>query len=251
VKHSEKVSTQYAQGVIQATKRWKEMHDVYYGKDRDVVNFPIQKMAEYMPKVRMGVLPDNWFQAFYNKTGVTGPYLFLWGGLTFLISKEIWIVDHQFVEIFPFVLVVLGILYRFGPKANAFFNKYQEEVNHNLYHKRINGLKKAAEDVLDNIAKTTSIKDAVRAVFQAKRENLEFQLQAAHRERFEQVHKAVKSRLEYHIERDSARRQFQHQHMLNWIMLNVMKSITPQQEKEALQQCIQDLKSLSAKVAHA
>ncbi len=41
--------------------------------ERDHVNFPRRKRPIYMPPVRLGFLPENWFKAFHDKTGVTGP----------------------------------------------------------------------------------------------------------------------------------------------------------------------------------
>jgi F-type H+-transporting ATPase subunit b len=49
------------------------------------------------------------------------------------------------------------------------------------------------------------------------------------------------------MEMDNVTRRFQHQHMVDWIVGNVRKSITPDLEKKSLDQCIQDLKSLAAR----
>jgi hypothetical protein len=57
------------------------------------------------PPVRLGIFPEEWFQAFYSKTGVTGPYMALVSVGTFLMSKEYFVVEHDF-----FVGVALAIV---------------------------------------------------------------------------------------------------------------------------------------------
>ena len=41
-------------------------------------------------------------------------------------------------------------------------------------------------------------------------------------------------------------RSFEQTHMVNWIVDNVKKGITPQQEKESIASCIRTLKTMSA-----
>ena len=52
--------------------RWDKANKTYFGPDRDFKNFPVLKMPEHPPPIRMGVFPSSWFDAFYEKTGVTG-----------------------------------------------------------------------------------------------------------------------------------------------------------------------------------
>jgi F-type H+-transporting ATPase subunit b len=235
--------------VQEKTKLWKEMHDVYYGKERDFDKFPVPKIPEYHPKVRMGCIPDSFFQAFYNKTGVTGPYLFLFGGLTYLLSKEIIIVDHEFDEVllfFGYVFVVTKLL---GPKIAAFLDKRIEAKNKALYRAPVLSLQEQADSMIKMVDEQIRNEEGITHLFQAKRDNVDLQLELAYRTRVDQVHKAVKARLDYQVEKEITRRHFQQQHMVNWIVNNVVKDIGAQQEKEILSQCIKDLQSIAKRQA--
>ena len=57
---------------------------------------------------------------------------------------------------------------------------------------------------------------------------MELQLEAEYRQRLENVHTSVKKRLDYQVALADAKRQFHAEHMSNWIVEQVNKSITPE-----------------------
>ncbi|CAL8088201.1 unnamed protein product [Calicophoron daubneyi] len=242
---AEDLANKYTKHVDEAVSRWAKSNEVYYGKERDMKNFPPVKYPLSHPKVRFGFIPDSWFQALYPKTGVTGPYLFMFGSLTFLLSKEIWVVDAHFVELMSFLIIVPWLIKKLSPYARKYVDAQVEELEQDRYYKPLKALTENLDRTVSTADEEIARETAVPLLVQAKEENLALQLEAAYRERLQQVHRAVTRRLDYHVERENARVRFQQQHMINWVVNHVVKGITPAQEKETLSQCIGELKRLA------
>lgn len=80
-------------------------------------------MRQEPGKVRHGFIPEEWFQAFYNKTGATGPYAFAFTLSTYLVSKEIYVLEHEFYTgISVLLLWTIGIK-KLGPKLAQYLDK--------------------------------------------------------------------------------------------------------------------------------
>jgi len=216
------------------------------GPERDLVNFPRRLRPMYSPKVHLGFIPDDWCKFFYPKTGVTGPYMFGIGLTTFLLSKEIYVLEHEYYTGISILIMIVYAAKKFGPSIGAFLDK-EVDAEAATYKKFYDDSMKQFTDGIKAEEKEQWRSEGQNILFDAKKENVQLQLEAAYRDRLMHAYTEVKKRLDYQVEIISAQKRLQQKHMVNWIVSNVVKSITPQQEKEALQKCIADLKGLAAK----
>lgn len=207
---------------------------------------PVPPLPEHPGKVRHGLIPEEFFQFLYPKTGVTGPYMFGTGLLVYLLSKEIYVINHETISMASFGLVTVYGIKKFGPKLAEFIDRINEEK-----------IAKA------QVVKDTAVKELANAVeaekkeqwrvegrhflFDAKRNNVAMLLETNYRERLLNVYNEVKKRLDYQVSLQHLLRHKEQEHMINWVEKNVVQSFTPQQQKESIAKCISDLKLLSKK----
>jgi len=230
-------------------ENWDKANKIYYGPERDTKNFPILIQPEEGPATRLGILPATWFEAFYPKTGVTGPYMFGVGLTTFLLSKELWIIEHGFTEFLGFWMAVAYLNKKIGPSLSKYLDGMNTEYRSKHWEEPVNAVKAQAEAVVKEGEHAIWQQDGQKHLFEAKRENVDIQLESIYRRRLSEVHTAVKKRLDYQLEVENTQRRFEQSHMVNWIVDSVVKGITPQQEKDSIAKCISDLKALSVKHA--
>lgn len=226
---------------------WKAANDIYFGKERDLVNFPHPVQPVTCPPTRLGFIPSSWFDAFYEKTGVTGPYVLGVGGIATLFSKELWLIDHGFSDFLAFWLAIWFINYKWGSKIGAYLDQEASAYREARWDKPYEALTTGAKE---NVVKLEALIEETKGqkdLFEVKRENVGLQLEAEYRGRLAEVHREVKKRLDYQVDREAKERSFEQTHMANWIVDGVMKGITPQQEKDSIAKCIADLKEMAAK----
>merc|ERR1719418_148500 len=104
--------------------------DPWENPERDYVNFPTRRQLQTNLPVRHVIIPESFFKAFHAKTGVTGPYAFLTGLTTFLVSKEIWVLEHEFLAGIEFYIVIASFV-NHGCN-NGFSNIFDNHGNDNV-----------------------------------------------------------------------------------------------------------------------
>ncbi|XP_068180910.1 ATP synthase F(0) complex subunit B1, mitochondrial [Antennarius striatus] len=205
---------------------------------------PVPPLPETGGKVRLGFVPEELFQFLYPKTGVTGPYVLGTGLIIYLLSKEIYVINHETIAGLALLSVIVYGVKKYGKDVAAFADRLNEE-------------KLAAAQ----LAKDTAIADVTEAIeeekldqwrtegnsvqFDAKRNNVIMLLETNYRERLHMVTNEVKRRLDYQIALQALHSRLEKEHMVNWVEKSVVSSISPQQEKESIAKCIADLKSLA------
>merc|ERR1712102_241894 len=213
--------------------------------ERDLVNFPDRVRPIDKPPVRMGIFPEEWFTALYPKTGVTGPYMALFGVSTFLASKEYFVMEHDFYVGIGLAAVLTFVVKQVGPGWTAEVNKEldaDEAALRSIRQNEIDACKAQIAEEEISQANTVAWEDIIAA----KKEAVGLQLEGVYRARLQDAYTQVKKRLDYQLETANVVRRMEQKHMVDWIIGNVKKSITPAQEDAALKKCIADLKQLSS-----
>lgn len=212
------------------------------GPERDYVNFPDLKKARLTdpPKTRFVILPDDWFQFFYKKTGVTGPYSFGLSFLTYLLSKEIYVVNDE-TDIGIVLFSMFGFIHwKYGNQIYDYLKKQADKDSAEMDNIRDDNIKQNLECIqLEKKLQAKSL--AQKTIALTKRENVLMQLETTYRKRLMEVYNAVNNRLRFHAEISTIDRRIQHKHMSEWIIAKVLSSLTPEQQKQSVNQCIAEL----------
>ncbi|NXV81415.1 AT5F1 synthase, partial [Atlantisia rogersi] len=88
---------------------------------------PLPPLPEKGGEVRHGLIPEEFFQFLYPKTGVTGPYMLGTGLVLYLLSKEIYVINHETVAAACILSVIIYGVKKYGPAVAEFADKLNEE----------------------------------------------------------------------------------------------------------------------------
>lgn len=207
---------------------------------------PVPPLPEYGGKVRFGLIPEEFFQFLYPKTGVTGPYVLGTGLILYLLSKEIYVITAETFSAISAIGVLIYVVKKYGASIGEFADKLNEQKIAELEEAKQASIRQI-QDAIDLEKSHQALVQKRHYLFDVQRNNIAMALEVAYRERLHRVYKEVKNRLDYHISVQNMTRQKEQEHMINWVEKNVVQSISAQQEKETIAKCIADLKLLAKK----
>ncbi|KAL0275523.1 UNVERIFIED_CONTAM: hypothetical protein PYX00_003347 [Menopon gallinae] len=216
------------------------------GGKRDLINFPRPVQLQTNPPTMFGFIPQTWFDFFYKKTGVTGGYMFLFGMMVYLLSKEKFVFNPEAYTTIQFCTVAF-IISRYVPeirkKVDQMITEDEEEMN-SFQTNRISGIKTQMDQMNNHKSQVEAV---LRLLPEAKRENVYLQMEAIYRQQLWATYLEVKKRLDYMVEKSSIESKYQKDLIAHWVLGEVYKSITPELKRIVMLQAIEDVKKLSVK----
>lgn len=141
-------------------------------------------------KVRLGFIPEEWFQFFYKKTGVTGPYAFGVGLMTYLCSKEIYVMEHEYYSGLSLAIMCVMAVKKMGPAIAKYLDSEVDKIESDWNAGRADELK-ARSDTIEAEKLEQWRANGSLMLIDAKKENIALQLEAAFRERSMNVYNEV------------------------------------------------------------
>lgn len=119
-----------------------------------------------------------------------GGYMFGLGVGTYLISKEIYIMEHEYYAGLSLFIVLCGGYYKFYNQIHGAIEKRQNAQEQQFKSITENDLKTMTDSIKD-AEKQKWITGVQSMIMEAKKENVAMQLEAAYRERVAQVYSEV------------------------------------------------------------
>jgi len=114
-----------------------------------------------------------------------------------------------------------------------------------LYNEGRNSQIEVLTKAIEEEKKIEYMLTARKDIVEVMRENNAMSLEVEYRNRLHEVVREVKKRLDYQAEMEAFQRKTEQDHIIDWVEQEVVKSITPQLEKDSVSQCIKDLKAMT------
>lgn len=109
---------------------------------------------------------------------------------TYLVSKEIYVLEHEYYNGLALLLMYVFAVKKFGPKLAAYLDKEIDEYNASLEQSRVDEVT-GNENLISHEKKQQWSLEGQKIIMDIKKENIKMQLEATYRERMMQVYEEV------------------------------------------------------------
>lgn len=194
--------------------------------------------------VRLGFIPDEWFTFFFKKTGVSGAGTFAFTFTIFLMSKELFVMEHEYYGGLSVAIMCIAATIKLGPAIAEYLDKEidaYETAWTDIRNTEVNSL----EGLVTHEQKLQWSAEGQLMLIKAKRENVALQLEAAYRERLMIAYKETRKRLDYCVSREVVEAAIARRHMASWVIKEVAKDVTEKIQEETITKCFEDLQKLA------
>lgn len=154
--------------------------------------------------------------------------------------------EHEYYAGLSLIIMCYVFCKKVAPGLGKALNDEAEKIEADWNAGR-NADIEANKEAIEHEKKEQWRADGQLLLVDAKQENVHLQLEAVYRERLATVYSEIKRRLDYQVEVQHVDRRVKQKHLVNWVVGNVLKSITPDQEKENINKCLADLNTLAGK----
>lgn len=195
-------------------------------------------------KVRFGFVPNEWFEQFFKRTGVSGFGTFCFTvGIT-LMSKEYYVLEHEYYNGLSMLLICILAAKNIGPGIAKFLDSEIDEYERSLTAHR-KGTTEQYENAIQHENKLQHSSEGSIMLAAAKRENVDLQREAAYRARCFHAYQETVKRLEYCATRDVVEQAIARRCMADWVVEEVRNAVTKDIQQKSVNKCIEDLKYLA------
>jgi len=185
------------------------------------------------------------FVAYKDLAGKSAGPLFGAGLVTYLLSKEIYVVNDETMQ-FYVQAIVFYHLYKMGSgPAAKFFEKQTDDQLEELYSTTRAKLSHLEQDLVEaaSIDKFLDDRPEYYAIMQNQKE---MAAEVTYRQRLQEVEAEFKKRLDYQVEMQNVQLAIEEKHVAAWIEKEVLKSISEESEEDTMQQCLRSLEDMAA-----
>ncbi|KAJ8924452.1 hypothetical protein NQ315_007249 [Exocentrus adspersus] len=233
-----KVNVKAVKGICEKTTQSKSGSGI---KKDDKPPSSTNRIIRQQPgKVLFAFIPEEWFKSFIPKTGVTGFGTFLFTFGTYLVSKEYYVMEHNFYNGLGMFFLVWGVIKYMGPDVAKYFDR-EVDAYEKGWEKGRDETKAMLEEQIEDEKELQYQADGQVLLLEAKRENVHLQLEEAFRLRQMHVYKTVLDRLNYHVRVADVHSKIFHRNLIEYVTREVRKAITPELEKQMINISIDSL----------